>query len=175
MTKLAPVVIVVALAACGGAIDNTDLYTKDQSSSGSSGRPAPTGSSTSSPAPSPTPTVLPPPPAPPAPACKVSFTKDVMAVFVQTNCANAACHGGELGRSAPTINPQDPKGTYAELSAFQLSNGQTYIVPNGVPKSSGLFCNLRGQCGVAMPIGDKLTSKQLDVVDAWLACGAPLN
>jgi hypothetical protein len=38
-----------------------------------------------------------------------------------------------------------------------------------------MACNLRDNCGTGMPVGSKLTSKQLAVVDAWLVCGAPFS
>jgi len=96
-------------------------------------------------------------------------------VFASNGCAGAACHGGSQPRNDPPIDLANAAATYKELVGFTMSNGQPYVVPQSPPKSSGISCNLRGACGVPMPIGSKLTSKQLQVIDDWLSCGAPLN
>lgn len=69
-----------------------------------------------------------------------------------------------------------PSLTYKSLTDFKSSNGQPYVsVGSTNPKASAISCNLRHQCGVGMPLGDKLGANQLDVIDTWLACGAPFN
>lgn len=162
------------LAACGGAIDNGDLYKKDQGSASSSGAsgstPAPTATATTLPAPGP-----PSSPPKPAPKCEFSFQADVLTVFVQANCTNANCHGGPLPRNLPRIDASDPASTYKEFLAFRTSNGKPYVVMSTNPSASAMSCNLRASCGVAMPPNDKLSPKELAVIDGWLACGAPLN
>jgi hypothetical protein len=95
-----------------------------------------------------------------------------MAIFAQAGCTNAACHGGAL--NPPTIT-SDAAVTYKAITSFTLSDGTPYVVSGGKPKDSGLFCNVRGDCGVRMPPQRKLDSKELDVIDEWLACGAPFN
>lgn len=163
------------LAACGGAIDNTDLYKKDQGSTTSSSGSTPAPTATATPLPEPGPPI--PLPPKPLPKCDVSFQKDVLVVFASTGCSSEACHGGANPRNEPRIALADPPAViYKTLTNFTMSNGQTYVVPQSTsPKSSGISCNLRGACGVPMPIANKLSSKQLNVIDDWLSCGAPLN
>jgi len=168
------VLAVVVIAACGGAVDNSDLFKKGSGTTTSGGTPTATPTATSTP-PS-LPTASPPVPQPqPAPACDVSFATDVMQVFDQAGCSDASCHGASL--NAPEIDPTSPALTYKTITSFTLSSGEAYVaLGTTVPKASGMFCNFRGNCGVRMPLGgDKLTSKQLSIMDTWLACGAPFN
>jgi hypothetical protein len=161
---------VVVLAACGGAIDNGDLFSKDQGTSsgapGATTTPTATAQPTASSAPK---------PSPPSATCGTSFKNDVMLVFQQTACSNLECHGGPLPKNPPRVDTLDAAATYKELLGFVLSDGSPYVVQSKDPKDSSLNCNLRDNCGVGMPIGRKISSKQLAVVDAWLACGAPFN
>ena len=163
----------IVAAACGGAVDNGDLFKKNQGNTTSGGTPTATPTATSSP-PS-VPTVLPPVPEPkPDPQCAVSFTTDVMQVLSQTGCGNVQCHGAKLNE--PAIDPTSPSLTYKAITAYTMSTGEPYVdVGNTDPGASGMFCNFRGACGPRMPIGGKLNSNQLKVMDAWLACGAPFN
>lgn len=167
------VLAVVVIAACGGAVDNSDLFKKGSTTTSSGGTPTATATATSTP-PS-LPTSSPPVPDPqPAPACQVSFATDVMQVFDQAGCADLQCHGGKLNE--PAMDSTSPSLTYKSLTAFTMSTGEPYVaLGTTVPKASGIFCNLRGNCGVRMPLGDKLTSKELTIIDSWLACGAPFN
>jgi hypothetical protein len=62
--------------------------------------------------------------------------------------------------------------------SFTLSDGRRYVnAKTSDPSLSGMHCNLRGECGVAMPPepGSSLDAAEQAVVDAWLACGSPLN
>lgn len=159
-------------AACGGAIDNGDLFQKEQGSSGSSGSTTtPTATATGN-----TPTAPPGKPTTPKDdTCAVSFQKDVMAVLVSAGCSALQCHGGPTGLNQPQIDVKSAVLTYKNFVAFEI-DGQPYVaVGSKDPEDSAMFCNFRGDCGPRMPIGDKLSSKQLDVMDRWLACGAPFN
>lgn len=167
------VLAVVVIAACGGAVDNSDLFKKGSGTTSSGGAPTATATPTSTP-PS-LPTASPPEPLPePAPTCQVSFATDVMLVVDQAGCADLQCHGGNI--NAPAMDSTSPSLTYKSITNYTMSTGEPYVaLGTTVPKASGIFCNLRGNCGVRMPLGDKLTSKQLSVIDSWLACGAPFN
>jgi len=159
--------------ACGGAIDNGELFKGDEgSSSGSSGTtPTPTSRPTSGPTPQPVPV---PPPKPNDKPCVVSFEKEVMQLFENYDCSSAACHGSGLNR--PQIDSDDPQLTYKTLVSFKTSGGKPYVAVGSTdPKSSGMYCNLRGDCGVRMPLGNKVDSADLKTLDTWLACGAPFN
>ena len=104
----------------------------------------------------------------------MSFAADVTLVLQQAGCGGLACHNG--GINQPTVDPTSPSLTYKSLTTFTMSTGDPYVaVGDPDPKASGMFCNLRGDCGVRMPLGGRLTSKQLAVIDSWLACGAPFN
>lgn len=164
----------VVVAACGGAVDNSDLYKKSGGTTTTSGG-TPTATATATANPPTAPTMLPPVPQPkPDPKCGVSFSTDVMQVFAQTGCMSTGCHKGNI--NDPEMDATSPALTYKSLVSFTLSNGQPYVaVGTTSPKSSSISCNLRHQCGVGMPLGDKLDSNQLDVIDQWLACGAPFN
>lgn len=179
LTRLAlsaAVVIPLALAcaSCGGAIDNSDPAKKSRdSASGASGGPAAT--SDPPPSPSSTPFPEPPPPLKPPAPCAVSFKKDVLlTVFANNGCATASCHGGVKPAADPRIDLSDAPATYKALVNYTMSDGQRYVATQ-VRKSSGMSCNLRGACGVGMPIGGNLTPEELSVVDEWLGCGAPQN
>ncbi len=159
-------------AACGGAVDNSDLFKKNGTTSSSGGTPTATPTATSTPPSGPTANPPPPPPAPTT--CDVSFAADVTLVLQQAGCGGLACHNGGINR--PTVDPTSPSLTYKSLTTFTMSTGDPYVaVGDPDPKASGMFCNLRGDCGVRMPLGGRLTSKQLAVIDSWLACGAPFN
>ena len=164
----------VVVAACGGAVDNSDLYSKGGGQTASSGgAPTATATATATPPSAPTTTPQVPPPTPAA-KCGVSFSTDVMQVFVHTGCTANGCHKGNF--NDPPMDASSPSSTYKSLTNFTLSNGKPYVaVGNTNPKASMIFCNLRNQCGAGMPIGGKLDSTQLDVIDTWLACGAPFN
>jgi hypothetical protein len=74
------------------------------------------------------------------------------------------------------MDPTSPALTYKSLVGFTMSTGEPYVAIGSTdPKASGITCNLRGSCGTRMPIGGKLSSNQLAVIDSWLACGAPFN
>src|SRR4051812_7727237 len=149
-------VVVVVGAACGGAIDNTDLFNKDQGTSGSSGA-TPTATATTTPTPTATggPVPAPTPQPKPDPACVVSFSKNVMTVLVENGCTNTMCHGGGTPYNEPGISANDAALTYKNLVTFTLSTGKRYVVVgNTAPKASGIFCNLRSNCGVGMPPGE---------------------
>jgi hypothetical protein len=163
----------IVVAACGGAVDNTDLFKKSNGTTTTTGTPTATPTATSSPTtlPPSTPTV---PPTKPDPQCGVSFAADVMQVFDQAGCASLACHGGEV--NAPSMDQTSPALTYKSLINFTLSNGDPYVeIGNTDPKASSITCNLRGNCGTRMPLTGKLNSNQLSVIDGWIACGAPFN
>ena len=157
---------IVALVACGGAVDSDNLFDKNAGASGAT--PAPTTTPTNQPAQAPPGT----PPTPGAP-CTVSFKKDVFKVLDDNKCSNIGCHGGLIVR--PRIDLANSAATYQALTTHQIG-GKAYVAAgNADPKASGMFCNLRGDCGTAMPPGDELNSDDLKVIDGWLACGAPLN
>jgi hypothetical protein len=167
--------VVVVAAACGGAVENADLFEGGQqqgSSSGASGTsPTPTGSGTTSPTPSP------PTPTPkPNQKCDVNFQDDVIGVFDNNGCSAIACHGGPRPLNPPRIDGADPTETYQAITAYRIS-GKPYVMVGGTdPKASAIYCNFRGDCGTRMPIGrDKLSSEDLQTIDEWLACGAPFN
>jgi hypothetical protein len=167
---------VIVVAACGGAIDNGDLFQKDQgTTSGTSG-----GTPSPSPSPSSSPTTAPPSPTPsppkPATKCAVSFKADVLALFAKHDCSALECHGGPAAFNEPAIDTTNPQTAYKQITTFTLSTGKTYVaVGNTEPKASGMYCNFRGNCGTQMPLVDKLASQELDIIDAWLACGSPFN
>ncbi|MDB4936989.1 MAG: hypothetical protein JWP87_3961 [Labilithrix sp.] len=167
--------IAIMAVACGGAIDSDDLFGKGQgTTSGTSGgttTPAPTTSATTSPTPAPV-----PPTPKPTTKCDVSFKQDVLDVFANAKCSTAACHGPPATLNEPGIDANSAPFTYKTITTFKLSTGQPYVVVGSTdPKASGMYCNLRGDCGARMPVGDKLSSNDLDVIDTWLACGAPFN
>jgi hypothetical protein len=162
---------VIVVAACGGAVENGDLFKKSGGTTSTSGG-APTATATSTPG---NPTQTPPVPQPkPTPQCAVSFATDVMHVFDQAGCAAVGCHASDV--IPPAMDPTSPSLTYKSLSTFTMSTGDLYVTAGSPdPNASGITCNLRGGCGTRMPIGGKLNSKQLSVIDSWLACGAPFN
>lgn len=160
-------------AACGGAVDNSDLFKKSNGTTTTSGG-TPTATPTATATPQPTTTSTPIPQPKPDPQCGVSFATDVMQVFDQAGCASNACHGG--GVNAPEMDQTSPSLTYKSLVGFTASNGDPYVAAGSAdPMASAISCNLRGGCGPRMPIGGKLNSNQLSIIDAWLRCGAPFN
>jgi hypothetical protein len=166
--------LTIVTGACGGAIDNGELFQEGSSSGASGTTPTPTSTPPSKPTATPTPAPTSSPPKPNDKPCVVSFEKDVLQLFEDYDCTSSSCHGGNL--NAPRITASNPTGTYQALKSFKLSTGKAYVAVGATdPKSSAMYCNLRGQCGVPMPIGDKLDEEELQVIDDWLACGAPLN
>ena len=112
-------------------------------------------------------------------ACAVSF-KTILAAFKTANCQSAAgCHGGSPPPNKPHIDPDDPNGTWAELTAFSLSNGKAYINPCSIdPTQSTISCNVNSAapCGdQVMPPGLGLAANVVTDIDTWLKCGAPNN
>ena len=164
--------IALVAAACGGAIDNGDLFQKEQgTSSGGTTSPSPTGSAPSSPPGTPVPQPTPPNGRP----CTVSFKKDVLDVLSAGGCASAQCHGGPSFRNRPNIDPAQSLFTYKNLRAYEIEGVPYVAIGSTDPDDSSITCNLRGACGTRMPLGDKLSSTQLDVIGKWLSCGAPFN
>ena len=168
--------LTVVTGACGGAIDNSELFQEGaSSSSGASGAtPQPTSTPPSKPTATPPPAPTSSPPKPNDKPCVVSFKQDVLQLFDDYDCTSSACHGGNVNE--PRISVNNPTATYQGLKNFKLSTGKAYVVVGATdPKTSGMSCNLRGECGVSMPVGDKLDAEELKIIDDWLACGAPLN
>jgi hypothetical protein len=177
----AMVAIACTLGACGGKEARVD-HDQEDPSIGHSPAPfddpasAEPGSNVPPSSPSPTtpdPSIVPPPP------CSASFATQVMQIFVDRSCSNSSCHGGQLPRNEPSIDPTNLYATWNGFRAFTLSIGRPYVtrVP-GDPTASGMSCNLRGECGVSMlPLigGTPLTPADAATIDAWLACGAPFN
>jgi hypothetical protein len=167
--------LVIAVAACGGAINNEELFQKDDQTA--SGTPTPGGSASPSPTSSPTtaPTNVTPPTPKPSTKCDVSFKNDVIGVLAAAKCSTITCHGGPAPFNQPGIDTDSAPSAYKTLTSFKLS-GKAYVAVGSTdPKASAIRCNLRGDCGTSMPPGDRLPSADLDVIDAWLACGAPFN
>jgi hypothetical protein len=102
-----------------------------------------------------------------------------MQTFQDRSCTSSQCHGGAVPRNEPRLDPTDLYGSWAGLRAFTLSAGRGYLPTRpGDPIGSGMYCHLRGQCGVSMlPMipGNALSPQELAAADAWLACGAPFN
>lgn len=165
--------LALAAAACGGAIDNSELFQKEQGTSSGGSTPAPTatGTATSSPPSRP----VPQPPQPNDQPCAVSFKKDVLNVLSSTGCSSVQCHGAPTFVNQPNIDPAQSALTYKNLIAYEI-DGRPYVAMGSKdPDDSSITCNLRGDCGTRMPLGDKLSGKQLDVIEEWLSCGAPFN
>ncbi len=113
--------------------------------------------------------------------CGVSFTTDIYPYMKNDGpwqCTTAACHGGG---SQPAIDGTSADKCYQSLKAITVV-GLPYLPsggakPDGAAASSSITCNLQGSCGSKMPKapGKDPTTDELCKIDAWLACGAPLN
>jgi hypothetical protein len=165
---IAAVLAVVAFAAaCGGRIE-TVTDTREA-------RPEESAADTTEPAPA----ALPPPPpssppsggpAGPVPGSCATFDQVLWALDA-VGCSASACHGS---LNLPLIDAARPLETKRGFYEFVLSNGMRYVDFRSLdPKSSAMACNLRGSCGVAMPLGGSAPEWTIDLVDRWLACGAP--
>lgn len=163
------VIVCALLTACGGKVSSAGWHPR--------GEPAPAdppASSFDEPADDTAPGSLPPsdpppdPSPPPAAPCAASFRLDVLPIFDRAGCSATACHGSPTPPSPPRIDGAAPRATYDGFVAFRLSDGRSYL--------AGMDCNLRGTCGVKMPLGgDGLDAADLARIDAWLACGGPFN
>lgn len=126
------------------------------------------------------------------PMCKVSFKNDIYKPIIDgsAGCTGAAlCHGGDTPQGDMILKPDDAPGALSEFLNYQLKKAPgpagAYVVPCD-KAGSRLLCNTAidsgknpyGDCGTAMPFGSaatKLTTKQLDTLAEWIACGAPDN
>jgi hypothetical protein len=124
--------------------------------------------------------------------CKISFKTAIFDAIIDgpAGCTGAAlCHGGDTPQGDMILKPGDAHAAYEAFINYELKKSPgpagTYIVPCD-KKSSRLLCNTAisdganpyGVCGTLMPFGSastKLTTKQLDNLAEWIACGAPEN
>ncbi|MFN3199164.1 MAG: c-type cytochrome domain-containing protein [Bradymonadia bacterium] len=84
------------------------------------------------------------------------------------SCAFPGCHGGD----APAVNLD--LTSYAGFTAGGLSGVLTS--DSGDPADSLLIKRVRALDGfTSMPPGSMLPADQLDILDAWIAAGAPEN
>jgi hypothetical protein len=151
------VLVVVSLAAaCGGRIETvTEPEIQD---------PA---------IPSASPSEPPPPSNPSTPSMRTSCTSfdQVLSELDRLGCGTSSCHGS---LNMPLIDAAHPLETKRGFYSFVMSNGMRYVDFRSLdPKSSAIACNLRGSCGVPMPLGGAAPPSTIDIVDGWLACGAP--
>lgn len=183
VSRLAVLVAAATLALAGmlGACGGKEVqYYRGRVEPGSESTPAPQATDPEEPAAGLPPSTPPSPPSPlppPAVPCTASFSAHVAPIFVDRQCSNSNCHGGAVPRNLPRIDPTNLFATWAGLRSFTLSNGQAYVNVSDA-KLSGMHCNLRGECGVAMPPmldGNTLGVTEYAAIDAWLACGAPFN
>jgi hypothetical protein len=147
-------------AACGGRIETVDPIASEPPvpSTSASDPSAPSASAASA-----------EPRDPPAPGC-ASFDQ-VLSELDRLGCATSTCHGSA---NLPLIDAAKPLETERGFYAFVLSNGMRYVDFRSLdPKSSAIACNLRGSCGVAMPLGGTAPASTIDMIERWLACGAP--
>lgn len=152
------------LCACGGKISSAGWHPREEPAPADE----PPAASFDEPADDAEPGVPPSSPPPePAPPCAASFRRDVLPAFDRAGCTMTSCHGGPNPPSPPRIDGAAPRATYESLVAFRLSDGQPY--------RTAMACNLRGTCGVKMPLGGAIDPADLARIDAWLACGAPFN
>jgi hypothetical protein len=124
--------------------------------------------------------------------CSVSFENDIYKAIIDgaAGCTAAAlCHGGDTPQGDMILKPGDSQGALSEFLKYQLKKSPGPAGPYVVPcdkAGSRLLCNTAtesgdnpyGHCGTAMPFGSaatKLTTKQLDTLAKWIACGAPDN
>lgn len=168
-------IALLLVAACGGRIETV------QRSEPSPDAPAPSpgtadsadteGSFDSAPSAPPDPPQPSEPPLPPLnPSC-ASFAQ-VLSDLDQLGCSASSCHGG--GLNLPLIDPARPLETKRGFYAFLLSNGMRYVDFRSLdPSTSAIACNLRGTCGVPMPLGGAAPVATIDLIERWLACGAP--
>ena len=173
--------VVAALAACGGAIDYSEVNgtggtSGSGGSSGGASGSVPTSRPTSSPPAPPVPTDVPGrPPPPPSDDCAISFKADILPIFAANGCTNLSCHGDpSSGAVPPLVSDTDVVGTYTALTTYKIL-GQPYIDTSGKPASSSIMCNLRSTCGNPMPTFGRVSNKDLSVIGQWLRCYAPLN
>jgi hypothetical protein len=110
--------------------------------------------------------------------CTVSWANTVYPSFTTDGmCSTAVCHGGT---NAPTINANDPTGTYTTLTKYTI-NGKAYIAAGDTnPADSAIECNMSittPACGIAqMPEAPgALNATDRTNLETWLACGSPNN
>lgn len=121
-------------------------------------------------------------------SCAASWSTDVFpALDATAKCATgASCHGTDgTGPGNLTIEAGNADSYYEVLVSFVIESGDPYIVPCD-PDKSTILCNLkasdgtnpRGECGkLTMPVAksDAPTLAQLQLIEDWIACGAPKN
>lgn len=104
-----------------------------------------------------------------SPSC-ASFDR-VLSELQGLGCSANACHGADV--SPPLIDPARPLETKRGFYAFVLSNGMRYVDFRSLDsKASAMACNLRGTCGVRMPLGGAAPESSIALIERWLACGA---
>jgi hypothetical protein len=123
-----------------------------------------------------------------APARQVSFSSDVLPIFV-ASCSFSSCHGSTrgnhngvfLGTAGANDAPAIRAGLVGQPSTQSPS---TPLVTPSDPSRSYLFRKLQGtmcgledcssgKCGQTMPRGgDKLDAAKLDIVRTWIMQGA---
>jgi hypothetical protein len=114
-------------------------------------------------------------------ACSVSYSKDIWTKMSSTwGCSNAACHGAMVNQPYNLDNQQD---AYNNLTQFQIG-GLYYFNPCSTnPDASAFVCNTSSPaCGTGqMPFPNTslmtgpLSTSDMQLVQTWVACGAPNN
>lgn len=111
--------------------------------------------------------------------CIVSLKDGVLKAFGDAGCGSTACHGGTTPLYEPRIEPGDGPGMWQEWQSFKLTTGKVYIDPcSETAADSEIVCNLAptGACGSPMPKGlPSLQPQIVELVKAWVECGAPNN
>lgn len=126
----------------------------------------------------------------PDPACEVSFADDIHAGWLDDpnvgGCSKEGCHDAGSAEGG-LVYPSVVADAHASLLAYQLGSEGAYIVPCD-PAASKMLCNMKvpndfdnpfGECGSTMPVTiggpQRVTEEQLNMLAAWIECGAPLD
>jgi hypothetical protein len=115
-------------------------------------------------------------------ACSVSYATQIWPKMSGTwHCSDANCHGAMVNEPYNLDNATD---AYNNLMAFMQINNVPYINPCSTsPDASAFLCNVQSPaCGSAqMPFPDStlgsgpMSTSDVQLVQTWVECGAPMN
>jgi hypothetical protein len=90
----------------------------------------------------------------------------ISATIVEPSCATVSCHSAISVRGGVDLHAR-------EIGYYTLVNG-FYVIP-GHPESSALVSLMNAQGSLRMPPDVPLSTDDIDLIENWIAAGAPNN
>lgn len=103
----------------------------------------------------------------------VSFEMEI-APLVDMNCNKAGCHASP-GQAGFAIEGDTPADIAAALDGVMASSSDNQLIDPSAPSSSEVYVRISGMARTQMPLGGELGNDDVQLVEDWIAAGAPFD